>query len=110
MVPISQEVGHGTVKECFYHVLMNPNQNTRAWAKVWLSSCCRNVLVTAAGGRRRAELEDLGGLIIQILHEKAIIPTLKATLSLLWTSIKIIRGLVEGWRAPCSPFSPITAR
>ena len=60
MVPISQEVGHGTVKECFYHVLMNPNQNTRAWAKVWLSSCCRNVLVTAAGGRRRAELEDLG--------------------------------------------------
>ena len=76
MVPISQEVGHGTVKECFYHVLMNPTQDTRAWAEVWLSSCYRNVSVAAPGGRRRA-------------HEEAIIPTLKATLSLLWISIKI---------------------
>jgi len=109
VVPISQEVGHGTVKECFHHVLMDPNQDTRAWAEVWLSSCCRNVSVAAPGGRRRAELEDLGRLIIQILHEEAIIPTLKATLSLLWTSIKIVRGLVEVWRASCSPFSPITA-
>ena len=68
MVPISQEVGHDTVKECFYHVLMDPNQDTGAWAEVWLSSCCRNVSVAAAGGRRRAQFEDLDWLIIQILY------------------------------------------
>ena len=60
---ISQEVGHDAVKEWFYHVLMDPNQDTGGWAEVWLSSCCRNVSVAAPGGRRRAELEDLGGLI-----------------------------------------------